>query len=88
MEIIAEQNAEIEKGRRLDLTKNMLITGGHEGSLAAGQLLLNVARLSMASTQPKSLGSTMSPQIVVRFTSAVLFLLILTYSFFKNTKKA
>ncbi|RCN52630.1 hypothetical protein ANCCAN_01329 [Ancylostoma caninum] len=44
MEIIAEQNAEIDRQNRLELTKHMIITGGHEGITSTGQLLLNVAR--------------------------------------------
>ncbi|KAK6760725.1 hypothetical protein RB195_021975 [Necator americanus] len=75
MEIIAEQNAEIDRQNRLELTKHMIITGGHEGVTSTGQLLLNVARLSMASTtQQAAVPSdsrssptqmTSSPQIVV-----------------------
>ncbi|VDL69421.1 unnamed protein product [Nippostrongylus brasiliensis] len=45
MEIIAEQNAEIDRQNRIELTKHMIITGGHEGITSTGQLLLNVARL-------------------------------------------
>ncbi|KAL6724274.1 hypothetical protein Aduo_019176 [Ancylostoma duodenale] len=75
MEIIAEQNAEIDRQNRLELTKHMIITGGHEGITSTGQLLLNVARLSVASTMPQSAIATdsrsspppvvTSPQIVV-----------------------
>ncbi|PIO64492.1 hypothetical protein TELCIR_13880 [Teladorsagia circumcincta] len=46
MEIIAEQNAEIDRQNRLELTKHMTITGGYEGITSTGQLLLNVARLT------------------------------------------
>ncbi|KAJ1370551.1 hypothetical protein KIN20_032294 [Parelaphostrongylus tenuis] len=75
MEIIAEQNAEIDRQNRLELTKHMIITGGHEGITTSGQLLLNVARLSMGgptqptesypSTTPSSPPHVPSPQIVV-----------------------
>ncbi|WKY17235.1 hypothetical protein Q1695_001670 [Nippostrongylus brasiliensis] len=74
MEIIAEQNAEIDRQNRIELTKHMIITGGHEGITSTGQLLLNVARLSMASSQPaasvpvpqrSSPPRVSSPQIVV-----------------------
>ncbi|CAI4233272.1 unnamed protein product [Auanema sp. JU1783] len=65
MEIIAEENAEIERRQRLDLTKNLVITGGNEGITSTGQLLLNVARLSMASSQPQSPTSCASPQIII-----------------------
>uniref|UniRef100_A0A1I7WYZ7 DUF8077 domain-containing protein n=1 Tax=Heterorhabditis bacteriophora TaxID=37862 RepID=A0A1I7WYZ7_HETBA len=65
MEIIAEQNAEIDRQNRLEMTKHIAITGGNEGITTTGQLLLNVARLSMASTKPISPSSEYSPQIVV-----------------------
>ncbi|KAE9419567.1 hypothetical protein Angca_001001, partial [Angiostrongylus cantonensis] len=74
MEIIAEQNAEIDRQNRLELTKHMIITGGHEGITTTGQLLLNVARLSMGPTQTPTSRLSMSssppsqatsPQIVV-----------------------
>ncbi|KAK6033713.1 hypothetical protein OSTOST_00014 [Ostertagia ostertagi] len=72
MEIIAEQNAEIDRQNRLELTKHMTITGGYEGITSTGQLLLNVARLSMASSQQQpppttshSIPPLTSPQIVV-----------------------
>ncbi|KAK5969471.1 hypothetical protein GCK32_006430 [Trichostrongylus colubriformis] len=69
MEIIAEQNAEIDRQNRLELTKHMTITGGNEGITSSGQLLLNVARLSMSSTQPQPPHTApphvASPQIVV-----------------------
>ncbi|VDM81784.1 unnamed protein product [Strongylus vulgaris] len=44
MEIIAEQNAEIDRQNRMELTKHMMITGGHEGITSSGQMLLDVAR--------------------------------------------
>nr|CDJ83909.1 Protein R02E4.2 [Haemonchus contortus] len=73
MEIIAEQNAEIDRQNRLELTKHMTVTGGHDGITSTGQLLLNVARLSMGSKQTQSIRpashlmspSVGSPQIVV-----------------------
>ncbi|CAJ0609568.1 unnamed protein product [Cylicocyclus nassatus] len=55
MEIIAEQNAEIDRQNRMELTKHAVITGGHEGITSSGQMLLNVAR--------SSLTSTMGPQV-------------------------
>ncbi|KJH42670.1 hypothetical protein DICVIV_11337 [Dictyocaulus viviparus] len=51
MEIIAEQNAEIDRQNRIELTKHMIITGGNEGLASSGQLLFNVAKMSMGSNQ-------------------------------------
>ncbi|CAD6187537.1 unnamed protein product [Caenorhabditis auriculariae] len=74
MEIIAEQNDEYEKQKRLDLTKNVVVTGGNAGITATGELLLNVARLSMASSHAAqsvtsgdlmSSSTAQSPQIFV-----------------------
>ncbi|CAB3410241.1 unnamed protein product [Caenorhabditis bovis] len=67
MEIIAEQNEEYERQQRYALTKNVPVTGGNEGITATGELLLNVARLSMASSQPPmSCSSAQSPQIFIQ----------------------
>ncbi|CAI5454295.1 unnamed protein product [Caenorhabditis angaria] len=63
MEIIAEQNEEYERQQRYALTKNVAVTSGHEGITTTGELLLNVARLSMASSQPTSV---QSPQIFIQ----------------------
>ncbi|PAV89326.1 hypothetical protein WR25_05564 [Diploscapter pachys] len=78
MEIIAEQNEQIERQRKLELTKHIHIANNQEALTATGQLLLNVAKLSIASSQPRptslSLSSSgpmsspvsaQSPQVVV-----------------------
>lgn len=44
MEIIAEQNEEIERQRKLELTKHIHIANNQEALTATGQLLLNVAK--------------------------------------------
>ncbi|KAF1747727.1 hypothetical protein GCK72_024193 [Caenorhabditis remanei] len=64
MEIIAEQNEEYERQERYALTKHVVATTGHEGITTTGELLLNVARLSMASSQAPS--SAQSPQIFIQ----------------------
>ncbi|CAP32905.2 Protein CBG14343 [Caenorhabditis briggsae] len=64
MEIIAEQNEEYERQQRYAMSKHVVATGGHEGITTTGELLLNVARLSMASSQAPS--SAQSPQIFIQ----------------------
>ncbi|CAJ0954353.1 unnamed protein product, partial [Mesorhabditis belari] len=50
MEIIAEQNEEIKRQEMADRMRDLKITGAHEGLSAPAHLLLNVARLSIASS--------------------------------------
>ncbi|CAJ0566073.1 unnamed protein product, partial [Mesorhabditis spiculigera] len=62
MEIIAEQNEEIRRQEMADRLRDLRITGAHEGLSGPAQLLLNVARLSIASSSYSPHGSLQTRQ--------------------------